>query len=386
MNEGTGLARTNRFRIMLLLAGFLLAAMIGALVGGLAVYLAVWSADEKAAVMVPDQQAGSGAQVVPASIDAWDISTAITDTVDRIGPAVVTVINNQSPRQSFFGTIEGVSSGSGAIISADGYIITNNHVVEGAETLAVVLSDGSEMPAELVGVDTFADLAVLKVQGAMPAALSFGNSDLIKPGETVIAIGSPLGDFKNTVTVGVISAVDREINTSTYYQMEGLIQTDAAINSGNSGGPLVNLAGQIVGINTLVIRGSSGSASAEGLGFSIPSNIARAVVEQIITNGYVSRPALGISWGWITPAVAQRNGLAVEYGVYITEVQNGTPAEVAGLQSGDIITALDNQVLDADHPFVNVLFEYSPGEEVVVSILRSGEAMQLSVTLGDRAE
>ncbi|MBN1267709.1 MAG: trypsin-like peptidase domain-containing protein [Anaerolineales bacterium] len=379
--------QNSTFKILLLLAGFFTAGIIGALVGGLAVYLAVWSGDRMADVSFPESQEVVVAPVESvAQVETWDISTSITDTIDQVGPAVVTVVNTQSPQQSFFGTVEAVSSGSGAIFSKDGYIVTNNHVVENAESLSVILADGTELPAELVGVDTFADIAVVKVEGEMPAVMEFGNSDLIKPGETVIAIGSPLGDFKNTVTVGVVSAVDREIDTSTYYQMEGLIQTDAAINSGNSGGPLVNLAGQIIGINTLVIRGQTGAASAEGLGFSIPSNVARAVVGQIIEKGYVSRPALGISWGWITPTAAQRNNLPVEYGAYITEVGEGTPADNAGLQAGDIITKLDDQALDEEHPFVNSLFEHSPGDTIVLTLVRDGTEMQVNVTLGDRTE
>ena len=377
----------NKFKILLLLAGFVIAGLSGALIGGLGVYLAVWSGDRPAEVTVVESDPDGSSQLVSTTqVNAWDINTTITDTVDRVGAAVVTVVNKQSAQQSFFGTVEAESSGSGAIISEDGYIVTNNHVVENAETLTVILADGTELPAELIGVDTFADLAVLKAEGKMPAVMEFGNSDLIKPGESVIAIGSPLGDFKNTVTVGVVSAVEREIDTSTYYQMEGLIQTDAAINSGNSGGPLVNLAGQIIGINTLVIRGQTGSASAEGLGFSIPSNVARAVADQIIEYGYVSRPALGITWGWITPTAAQRNDLPVAYGVYVTEVADGTPADTAGLKPGDIITQLDTEVMDEENPFINTLFDYSPGDQVVLTVVREGEEMQLTVTLGDRAD
>jgi len=378
---------SGRLRIVLLLAGFLLAGLIGALVGGLAVYLAVWSGD---------QMAESNFSVITETLDEpveismdveiWDINTAITDTVDRVGQAVVTVVNTQPARQSLSGTVEPVGSGSGAIISDEGYIVTNNHVVEGAASLSVILADGTELPAELIGVDTFADLAVVKVEGQMPAVMEFGNSDYIKPGETAIAIGSPLGDFKNTVTVGVISAIDRAIDTSSSYQMEGLIQTDAAINSGNSGGPLVNLAGQIIGINTLVVRGQAGSAPAEGLGFSIPSNVARAVVDQIIEYGYVSRPALGVSWGWITPDIARRNQLPVEYGAYLTTVGEGTPAERAGLMAGDIVLKMNDQVLDTEHPFVNTLFEYSPGDTVILTVLRNGEELQIEVVLGDRAD
>ena len=184
----------------------------------------------------------------------------IAATVERVGPAVVTVVGISNV-QSFSGrSIEQDVSGSGVIISDQGYILTNNHVIEDTQRLSVILANGEELPAEIVSTDTYADLAVLKADGVMPAVASFGNSDQLRPGETVIAIGSPLGTFKNTVTVGVISATGRSIETSEGYQMEDLIQTDAAINPGNSGGPLVDLNGNIIGINTMVVRGNSNPA------------------------------------------------------------------------------------------------------------------------------
>jgi len=163
---------------------------------------------------------------------------------------------------------------------------------------------------------------------------------VLNPGEMVIAIGSPLGDFKNTVTVGVVSATGRSIDTGQGYQIEGLIQTDAAINQGNSGGPLVNLASEVIGINTLIVRGSGIGAIAEGLGFAIPANTARAVAEQIMQKGYFSRPYMGIRWQSITPNIAAAYNLPVQWGVYVTEVTTGSPASKADLQPGDIITRI----------------------------------------------
>jgi 2-alkenal reductase len=260
--------------ILLVGLGMMFAGLTGAVTGGMAVYLAVGSADVTSAPVLPAPQA----QVIPASID---INTAVTRAAAEVGPAVVTVVNHLPSQTSFFGQpAEATAMGSGAIISSEGYIVTNNHVVDGAESLEVILADGTHIPAQLIGVDPFADLAVVKVDGTMPAVAVWGNSDTLEPGEAVIAIGSPLGDFQNTVTVGVVSATGRSIDTGSGYQMEGLIQTDAAINHGNSGGPLVNLAGQVVGINTLVVRGSSfNQAVAEGLGFAIASNTARAAVD-----------------------------------------------------------------------------------------------------------
>ena len=178
-----------------------------------------------------------------------DQSTAVEQAAAKVGPAVVTVINDLGQGQQ--------ASGSGVIISPDGYIITNNHVIDQNQSLQVIFADGTQVPAQLVGTDVYADIAVLKVSSKVPSYASFGNSDTLKQGETVIAIGSPLGDFHNSVTVGVVSATGRTVDTSNNYQMQDLIQTDAAINHGNSGGPLVDLSGQAVGINTLVIRANS---------------------------------------------------------------------------------------------------------------------------------
>jgi 2-alkenal reductase len=204
--------------------------------------------------------------------------------------------------------------------------------------------------------------------------------------ETVIAIGSPLGDFKNTVTVGVVSATGRSIDTGQGYSIDGLIQTDAAINQGNSGGPLVDLAGEVIAINTLIIRSSGTGTVAEGLGFAIPINTARVISEQIIQNGHVSRPYLGISWQPITPRVAEIYRLPVQYGVYITDVTANSPADQAGLQVGDIITGIDNTTLDDTHAYINALFHYSAGDTVTLSINRNDRQIHVQVTLGESGQ
>jgi 2-alkenal reductase len=245
------------------------------------------------------------------------------------------------------------------------------------------LFDGSQRTARVIGSDPFADLAVLKVEGTPPAVAPLGNSDVLQPGETVIAIGSPLGDFKNTVTVGVISATGRSIDAGAGYQIEGLIQTDAAINQGNSGGPLLNLAGEVVGLNTLVVRGRGSSAVAEGLGFAIPSNTARAVAEQIIQQGFFARPYLGIRWQPITPDIAAAYNLPQSWGAYITGVVPGSPAQASSLQPGDIITKIDGVAIDAERSYVNVLFLHQPGETVTLEIIRAGQPIDVDVTLGE---
>ena len=322
----------------------------------------------------------SAAQIM---FSASDISTAITEAVERVEPAVVTVVGSVNGQLSGLGTLmDRQVSGSGFIISADGYIVTNNHVIEDVDNLAVILSDGTQLPADLVSSDAFADLAVLKAEGEMPGVAVLGDSDRLKPGETVIAIGSPLGDFRNSVTVGVVSATGRMLSTRSGYEMEDLIQTDAAINSGNSGGPLLNLLGEVVGVNTLVVRGNSGGgASAEGLGFAVPANTARLISEQIILRGYFARPYLGVQIQHINPEVARRYNLTVEWGAYVVRVGGGTPAERAGIQAGDIITRIGDKQLNENTQFINALFVYQPGERVEVEVVRGNEPVLLEAAL-----
>jgi serine protease Do len=370
-------SRGGRKRIELTASKLFIITLLSSLLGGL-VGAGIF------AVFMP--QTPSQAPIAQPSGELANVSlnldTTGTQVVSQVGPAVVTVINHLPNRISIFGgAVESTASGSGVILSADGYIVTNNHVVDGAESLSAILADGTELPAELIGVDAYADLAVLRVEGNMPAVAAWGNSDLLKPGELVIAIGSPLGDFTNTVTMGVISATDRAIEVDSNYFLEGMIQTDAAINQGNSGGPLLNLAGQVIGVNTLIVRGG-GSAVAEGLGFAIPSNTARAIVDQLIQYGKVARPYLGIRWVWITSSLAGRYSLPIDHGIILTEVDPGGPASQAGLQRGDILLSANGEVFDADHPFQNVLFRYVPGDHVRFEFLRDQTKSTVEIELG----
>ncbi len=362
-------------------------ALFGAMAGGVIVYR-LMSQQSTNVATTPTQAA---VEAVPVSespttlvVNSTDVETAVTKAVQTVGPSVVTVVATIPGQQTFFGqTGDETSTGSGVFISSDGYILTNNHVIEGASKFQVVYADGSQHDVSLVGTDQYSDLAVLKVSDTVPAVAKLGDSDALNPGETVIAIGSPLGDFKNTVTVGVVSATGRSIDTGYGYSIEGLIQTDAAINQGNSGGPLVNLAGEVIAINTLIIRSSGSGTVAEGLGFAIPINTARVVSEQLIQNGHVSRPYLGISYQPITPRVADIYRLPVQYGVYITAVSANSPASQAGLQEGDIITGIDQTTLDETHAYVNTLFQYSAGDTVSLTLMRNGRQIQVKVTLGE---
>ncbi|MHC1783444.1 MAG: S1C family serine protease [Anaerolineaceae bacterium] len=361
------------------------AGLAGALVGGVAVYTAVNRQQTSQAAALPITAIPASAiQLQSLDLDTSGVETAVTRAAQNMGPAVVTVVGTIPGQRTFFGyTGDANVSGSGVFISADGYILTNNHVVEGTRDLSVVLADGSMQPAELVGTDQYADLAVLKIDVEVPAFAQLGNSDALKSGETVIAIGSPLGDFKNTVTVGVVSATGRSIDTGEGYSIDNLIQTDAAVNQGNSGGPLVNLAGEVIGINTLVVRNSQSGDVAEGLGFAVPANTARAVAEQIMQKGYFSRPYLGIRWQAVTPYIAARYNLLVEWGVYITDVSADSPASRAGLQPGDIISRIGDITLDETHSYINTLFLYNPGDTITIEVVRDGQTLQFEVALGE---
>ena len=367
-----------------------IAALSGAIAGGIAMYQAGVNQQPIAEVTIPietpiDKPVVEALPVITTEKFVVDIETPITEAVEKVGPAVVTVVGILPGQNTAFGrSPEQPVSGSGVIISDQGYILTNNHVIENTLEVSVIFADGREEPAEIMGGDVFSDIAVLKVNGKMPAVAPIGNSDALKPGETAIAIGSPLGDFKNTVTVGVISGVGRSIDVNENYQMEGLIQTDAAINQGNSGGPLVNMAGEVIGINTLIVRGAGyGSAVAEGLGFAIPANTVQAISQQLIEKGYVAYPYLGVRWQWITPNIAYRYGLPVEAGVYVSDVSPGSPAANAGLAAGDIIIQIGDQLLSEDNPFINALYDYAAGDTTTLEIMRGQENLEVQVTFGE---
>jgi serine protease Do len=375
------------------------AALMGALGGGLVVYQALQGRSQPivatdtsptpasvSTAIVPTAASNS----VPASsseklqVSSTEIETAITQAVEKVGPAVVTVITQIPGRgRSFFGSnSSSTASGSGVIITSDGYMLTNNHVVDGGSSYSVVLANGTTLDAKLIGTDQFTDLAVLKVNGKMPAVATFGNSDVLKPGESVIAIGSPLGNFKNSVTAGVISATGRSLDSGNGYLMENMLQTDAAINQGNSGGPLVNLAGEVIGINTIIVRGGQGASTVvEGLGFSIPSNTVQAIAAQLMKTGSIERPLLGVEYQPIDPQIAAMYNLPVQYGAYVTAVDQGTPAETAGIHVDDIITAIDGVTLDDQHPYINVLYSYAPGDTITVTVSRDTQTLTFKIKL-----
>ncbi|CAN5537858.1 trypsin-like peptidase domain-containing protein [soil metagenome] len=305
------------------------------------------------------------------------------DIFEQVNPAVVTVINEVQ----FAGGMLSESGiipagvGTGFIISEDGYIVTNNHVVEGSDILRIIYADGSAVEGNLIGTDSRTDLALIKVEGDVPAFVPLGNSDELRPGEEVVAIGSALGDYTSTVTSGVVSGLGRQLD-----DLDNLVQHDAPINPGNSGGPLLNMNGEVIGVNTAVIRSAPNGVSAEGLAFAIPSNTVDKIITQIIENGEVVRPFLGISFNIVTPSLAAAQELPINYGALVGEVNPGGPAASAGLQPGDIITSMNGEEISQNRSLQTILFQYAPGDVIEVEVYRpnSGERLTVQVTLGTR--
>ena len=369
------------------------ALFVGALAGGVAGFgVALWFSPR--ATIPPPTPTAQIIVVQPSPMPTVESAGVITvyeesatvSVVSRVWPSVVTVVNLGSPQRDFFGNLRQPQSlGSGVVLAPDGYVITNQHVIEGNASLSIITASGEKYDAELVGADDLIDLAVLRVLGdpGLPM-VELGDSSALVPGQRVIAIGSALGEFKNTVTAGVVSGLDRAIDMGEGFRMEGLIQTDAAINHGNSGGPLVSLQGQVIGINTLIIRGDGTTMTvAEGLGFAIPANTVQVVTTELIQSGYVRRPYLGISHAVLTPGMARYYGLSVTQGTLVIRVPTQSPAAQAGLKPGDVIIAINGITLDEEHPFLNVLLNYKPGDTVTLRVNRYGQELTLEAVLGE---
>ncbi len=311
-------------------------------------------------------------------------STSMTpqDVYENYVNAVV-LIYNQGTTSTYWGQSETKSSGSGMIISKDGYVLTNNHVVEGAETLTVMTTSGEEYDATVIGADEVNDVALLKIEGDSDfPTVSIGNSDNIEVGEQVCAIGNPLGELTNTLTVGYVSALDREISESSTGTTINMFQTDCAINSGNSGGPIFDMNGNVVGITTAKYSSSgySNSASVEGIGFCIPINDAMSIVNDLMQYGYVKgRVSMGVSVRAMDSTVAQYYNLPT--GVYVADVTSGGAAEQAGIQKGDLICAVDGDETSSVAALKQKLKDYSPGDTATISIYRTETGDKLDVTI-----
>ena len=334
----------------------------------------------------------------PAGTAAPGISYA--DVVSRVSPAVITIhsqMRARAPEQypfmddpmfrEFFGERgrapqappqrrEGL--GSGVIVSSDGYILTNHHVVDGAEQIKVDMNDNRTLDARVVGLDPPSDLALLKVEATNLPVLTLGDSDRVRVGDVVLAIGNPLG-IGQTVTMGIISAKGRQTGLSTG-AFEDFLQTDAPINQGNSGGALVSTNSELVGINSQILSPSGGSI---GIGFAIPSNMARTVMETLVKTGKVRRGQLGITVGKVTSEVVERLKLRDQRGLVVVQVQPGSAAERAGIQPGDIVTAFNGTEVNEPNVFRNMVAATAPGAEVTLTVQRDGREQQVRAALGE---
>jgi S1-C subfamily serine protease len=336
----------------------------------------------------PVDSASNGRQ--PLTIDE---SSAVIDAAAKVSPAVVRIIvGDVSPDD--LGTIPARGVGSGVIFDSHGWILTNRHVVRDASgqlasTLTVELKDGREFRGSVYGVDTLTDLAIVRIDASGLPTAPIGTSSELKVGQLAIAIGSPLGTYSNTVTSGIISATGRTVTVDGSVRLNNLIQTDAAINPGNSGGPLLDAAGNVIGINTAVARDST------GIGFAIPIDIARPIMQQALVGVALSRPYIGIRYEAINLQVKEREGLSVDRGALIGPGQDasgatlpgiipGGPADMAGLREGDIVVAINDRTVDAEHPLDAVLAGFAPGQTVDVHIIRGDQSRTITVELGTR--
>ena len=322
------------------------------------------------------------------------------DVVDRVAPAVVTIRASQrvrAPQQfpffdspffrQFFGggmprrqpqTELEQALGSGVVVRSDGYILTNDHVVNGAQDIKVDLSNRQTYSAKLVGADAPSDLAVLKVSAGSLPTLGLGDSDKVRVGDVVLAIGNPLA-IGETVTSGIISAKGRATDTGTG-SFQDFLQTDAPINKGNSGGALVNTRGELIGINSQILSTNGGSI---GIGFAIPSNMARGVMDQLIKGGKVQRGMLGVAVQQITPDLASGLGLKDTRGVLVSGVQPGGPADKAGVRSGDVVLQINGKDVNDSNALRNDVASMGPGSDVTLLILRDGNQQEIHVKLGE---
>ena len=307
-------------------------------------------------------------------------NTAVVETAKRVGPAVVGITSEVYDRDIFNRNVEvGQNVGSGVIFDKKGYIVTNTHVVGNNRQVNVALSDGQVVTGKVIGTDSLTDLAVVKIPGSdkLPVA-EFGNSDSLQPGETAVAIGNPLGlEFRGTVTVGVISALNRTLDDVE--QQIKLIQTDAAINPGNSGGALCTADGKVIGINSAKIA----KAGVEGMGFAIPINQVKVIVSQLISNGHVTRPYLGL-YG-IDKTLAARNGISWDHngGIYVYKIADGSPLDGSDIVRGDYIMQINGKATNSLSELRNVMMNYKPGDKVTITYEHSGHTRTAVVVLGE---
>ena len=377
--------RTGRGGMGTILGAALLSAALAS--GGTVVALnASGALDRPAPVAATPNVTSVGANNQPVTIDE---SSATINVAAKASPAVVRITVGGSVDTST-GIIPETGVGSGVIYDPRGWILTNRHVVEGSDTLSVELNDGRVLRGTVYGIDTLTDLAIVKVEGTDLPVAQLGQSSSLKVGQLVVAIGSPLGTYSNSVTSGIVSAKGRTITTDGNENLNNLIQTDAAINPGNSGGPLLDAAANVVGINTAI------AADSNGIGFAIPIDIARPIMEQALAGKQLARPYMGVVYRPLDKQFSDTNNLPVDDGALVQQggsqssptpaVVPGSPADDAGIREGDIIVKVNDQAIDGDHPLDATLSEYAPGDTVTLELLRGGQSTTVQLTLGTRPE
>ncbi len=315
-----------------------------------------------------------------------DDSTAVITSSAKVSPSVVKITTTSASSDPFSGSGEGI--GSGIIYNSGGWILTNHHVVSGADALTVELKDGRSFPGTVYGVDTLTDLAIVKVEATGLPAASLGSSDGLKVGQLVVAVGSPLGTYSFSVTSGIVSGKGRQIITNDGTTITNLIQTDAAINPGNSGGPLADADGDVVGINTAIADGSN------GIGFAIPIDIAKPIMQQAVKGEKLERPWIGVYFEAIDEKVKEDEKLPVDSGALVINNNAGggsailpnSPAAAAGLKDLDIVTAINGIAVDQEHPLNLLLVQFAPNDVIKLTVIRDGQTLTIPLTLGIRPD
>ena len=315
-------------------------------------------------------------------------SSAVVDVASSVSPSVVSITTQSTQAGVFgFGAQSEEGAGTGMIITSDGLILTNNHVVDGATSVSVFTSNGKQYTGTVVATNPTSDYAFVRIKASGLKAVSLGDSSSVQIGQGVIAIGNALGQYNNTVTEGIISGKGRPVtasdsNGSSSESLVDLLQTDAAINEGNSGGPLVNLAGQVIGMNTAI------SADGQNVGFAIPINEVKSAIESVKTKGVIERPYLGVRYIPVTSDFATANNLSVTNGAYVSgdgsnpAVVSGSPAEKAGLKEGDVITKVDGTAINENNSLTALLANDKVGQSVKLAVNRAGKTITLTATLG----
>lgn len=363
-----------------------------ALVGGAMGFGGSALQNHLAAKNADTEEAQQASVVYEGSRETSVINIAQIDTSKEMTPAEVyaqnvnsTVGIRTSITTNYWGyQTQAAAAGSGFILSADGYILTNYHVVEDSNSITVSLYDGTEYDATLVGCDESNDIAVLKIdaEGLTPVVL--GDSDNLNVGDQVVAIGNPLGELTFSLTTGVVSALNREVTLSSNVTMN-LIQTDCAINSGNSGGALFNLYGEVIGITNAKYSSSSSSseASIDNIGFAIPLNHVKSIVKSIIETGSITKPYIGVT---VSSVSSEAQGYGLPTGAAVRSVEADSPAAKAGLEENDIITEVDGTAINSSTELVNYVGEKTPGDELTFKVYRQGEELELTVTIGEKTQ